>query len=336
MHFPVQALEQAGVITIFVFCMMVLTDYLNIFTKGKMSDVLRKRRYQYVVASFLGATPGCLGTFMCVSFYVHGVISFGALTAAMISTFGDEAYVMLLLFPRDTLILMLAVFALGVVGGIITDKVIVPLLRIVPCERCELHVMHDECRRIDISALRSFPRLSSARYALLIFSSILIALTYPGLHTGEMEPVILFSTSILLLLLSLLVPDHYIQEHILQHLVRRHVWRVFLWTFSAIILIELGLSYFDLHQFVSSNLTLVLLISAIVGLIPESGPHMVFVMMYYHHLIPFSVLLTSSIVQDGHGMLPLLSYTVRDSVLIKLVNLCFGLVVGIPLYLLGL
>jgi len=80
---------------------------------------------------------------------------------------------------------------------------------------------------------------------------------------------------------------------------------------------------------------LIFLICALVGLIPESGPHMIFVMMFASGLVPFSILLTSSIVQDGHGMLPLLSYTIKDSVLIKLFNLLFAIVIGLPLFLLG-
>jgi hypothetical protein len=59
-------------------------------------------------------------------------------------------------------------------------------------------------------------------------------------------------------------------------------------------------------------------------------------MMYAQGLIPFSVLFTTSFVQDGHGMLPLLSYSIKDSVLIKLFNLVFGLGVGGVLYALGL
>ena len=80
---------------------------------------------------------------------------------------------------------------------------------------------------------------------------------------------------------------------------------------------------------------LIFLICALVGIIPESGPHMIFVMMFANGLIPFSILLTSSIVQDGHGMLPLFSYTIKDSVLIKLFNLVFAIVIGLPLFLLG-
>ena len=33
-----------------------------------------------------GATPGCLGAFMNVSLYVHGMISFGAIVGGTIAT----------------------------------------------------------------------------------------------------------------------------------------------------------------------------------------------------------------------------------------------------------
>jgi len=103
-----------------------------------------------------------------------------------------------------------------------------------------------------------------------------------------------------------------------------------------LLFIEVGFHYWNLEGFVVGNIGWILLISALVGLIPESGPHMVFVMMYASGLVPFSVLLTSSIVQDGHGMLPLLSYTIKDSILIKIFNLAFALVIGLSLFMLGL
>jgi len=79
----------------------------------------------------------------------------------------------------------------------------------------------------------------------------------------------------------------------------------------------------------------VLLLGALIGLIPESGPHLIFVMMYAQGLIPFSVLFATSFVQDGHGMLPLLSYSLKDSVLIKVFNVVFGLLSGGILFALG-
>jgi hypothetical protein len=80
----------------------------------------------------------------------------------------------------------------------------------------------------------------------------------------------------------------------------------------------------------------VLIIGALLGIGPESGPHLVFVMLFAQGLVPFSVLFTTSFVQDGHGMLPMLSYSLKDSVLIKLFNLIFGLLVGGILFILGL
>ena len=117
--------------------------------------------------------------------------------------------------------------------------------------------------------------------------------------------------------------------------VKKHLWQVFLWTFFSLLFITFGLQYWDLEGFVKANMILIFLICALVGIIPESGPHMIFVMMFANGLIPFSILLTSSIVQDGHGMLPLFSYTIKDSVLIKLFNLLFAIVIGLPLFLLG-
>jgi len=86
---------------------------------------------------------------------------------------------------------------------------------------------------------------------------------------------------------------------------------------------------------VQAHMVWVLVIATLVAVIPESGPHLIFVMMFADGLIPFSVLLASSIVQDGHGMLPLLSYTVKDTVLIKLFNLTIGLGLGLIVYSLG-
>ena len=96
-----------------------------------------------------------------------------------------------------------------------------------------------------------------------------------------------------------------------------------------------GLEYWNLEPFVKQHMFWVLAIGAFLGIIPESGLHLIFVMMYAQGLVPFSVLFTTSFVQDGHGMLPLLSYSLKDSILIKLFNLIFGLVVGGILFALG-
>ncbi len=330
----------AVVITIFVFAMMLLVDYFNVLTKGKMEKAVKGGKgRQYVVASFLGSTPGCLGAFMNVSFYVHGLISFGAIVGGMIATSGDEAFIMLTLFPRDALFLFGLLFVLGIIGARLADKA-ASFFKIVPCSECKLQQVHleEDCRCFEPAVLKKFPRLYAPRYITLIFLFaviVLIGLGIVGPQVWNWQRIILFSLLIFVTFIVSTVPDHYLKEHILEHIVKRHLWKVFLWTFFALLFIEVGFHYWNLEGFVAGNIGWILLISALVGLIPESGPHMVFVMMYASGLIPFSVLLTSSIVQDGHGMLPLLSYTVRDSILIKIFNLVFALVIGLSFFILG-
>jgi hypothetical protein len=58
--------------------------------------------------------------------------------------------------------------------------------------------------------------------------------------------------------------------------------------------------------------------------------------MFSQRLVPLSVLVASSIVQDGHGMLPLLAASKRAFVVVKLINLAVGVTVGAALLLAGL
>jgi len=333
-------INHSVMITIFVFVMMLIVDYINVLTKGDMKKALKGgRRRQYAIASFLGATPGCLGAFMNVSFYVHGLLSFGAIVGGMIATSGDEAFVMLALFPKEAMLLFAVLFILGIIGAGIADKA-ASLFKIVPCQECKLQKVHyeEECHCFEPEVLKKFPKLSLPRYALLVFLFITllgIGMGIAGPETWNWQRITLFSLLVITTFIVATVPDHYLREHIWEHIVKRHLWQVFLWTFFALLFITFGLKYWDLEGFVKANMVLIFLICALVGIIPESGPHMIFVMMFANGLIPFSILLTSSIVQDGHGMLPLFSYTIKDSVLIKMFNLLFAIVIGLPLFLLG-
>jgi len=334
-------INHSVMITIFVFVMMLIIDYINVLTKGDMEKALKGgRSRQYVIVSFLGATPGCLGAFANVSLYVHGLLSFGAIVGGMIATSGDEAFVMLALFPKEAVFLFAVLFILGIIGARIADKA-ASLFKMVPCQECKLQKVHEEaeCHCFAPEELKKFPKLSLPRYALFFFLfSLLVGIGegIVGPQTWNWQRITLFSLLLITAFIVATVPDHYLKEHIWEHIVKKHLWQVFLWTFFALLFITFGLQYWDLEGFVRANMILIFLICALVGIIPESGPHMIFVMMFANGLIPFSILLTSSIVQDGHGMLPLFSYTIKDSVLIKLFNLLFAVVIGFPLFLLGL
>jgi len=133
----------------------------------------------------------------------------------------------------------------------------------------------------------------------------------------------------------LITPDHFINEHLWHHLVRKHVHRIFLWTLGTLLVIYLLSPFIDLENIITNNLYLVLLISILIGIIPTSGPHLVFATMFVQGLLPFSILLANSIAQDGHGMIPLLAESKKAFVLVKLINVVVALLVGSLAFLLG-
>jgi len=63
---------------------------------------------------------------------------------------------------------------------------------------------------------------------------------------------------------------------------------------------------------------------------------MIFVTLFAQGSIPFGILLASSVVQDGHGMLPLLAESKRAFISVKIVNFAVGLIVGLVFYIVGI
>ena len=275
----INVLEESLKVTFFVLLMMLVVDFINVRTKGKLESILKNGKHwkQYIISSLLGTAPGCLGSFAGVSLYIHGMISFGALTGLMFATAGDEQFIMLAMFPEAALLMFGILFLLGIIIGFLTDKII-RKFKIKTCTDCEIKQYH------------------------------------PGSEGYK----------------------HYVRDHIWNHIIKKHLFKIFLWTFGALIIIEFGINMINLKSITSEYPFLLLILGALIGLIPESGPHLIFVMLFAKGLIPFSVLFTSSIVQDGHGMLPMLSYSVKDSLKIKLFNLVFGLIFGLILFAIGL
>lgn len=130
-------------------------------------------------------------------------------------------------------------------------------------------------------------------------------------------------------------PEHIIKEHLWEHIIQKHFLSIFLWTFGALIIIEIGLHYFHIENWVSSNIPWMILFAILIGIIPESGPHMMFVTLFAAGVIPFSVLLASSISQDGHASLPLLAESKKSFINAKIINIIFADIVGYGCYFIG-
>jgi hypothetical protein len=328
-------------ITGFVFVMMLVIEYINVQTKGLWQKNLTKNKWsQYLIAGVLGVIPGCLGAFTMVAMFSHRLVSFGALVTTMIATSGDEAFVMFAMFPKKALLLTLIIFVVGILAGYLTDKFYKPKKALANFSSNKLS-LHDgfECKCFEKDKIWNnlfHPSLYRLTIAIIILA--LIAGVATKMLAGDLE--IWMRVSVLLaflfsLFIVLTVPNHFIKEHIWEHIVKIHLSRIFLWVFGTLLVMHFLMHFIDIQAWLSNNMFVVLLVAVLIGVIPESGPHLIFVTLFAQGSIPFSILLASSISQDGHGMLPVLAESKRSFLAVKIVNMIFAFIVGASTLLFG-
>jgi len=327
-------LKHAIMITSFVLMMMLFIEYINVQTKGEWQKSLKKNRLgQYLLAASLGVLPGCLGAFSVVSLYSHKMVSFGALVAVMIATSGDEAFVMFSMFPQMALWINFILFFIAIIAAFIVDLVFKN------GEFFQKHLSHEfevheeeSCHCFSKSGIfRQLRQITFTRALLLtLFSLFLLAIIFSvlGGEVWNWKKITFTVGSLISLFIIATVPNHFLEEHIYKHVIKKHLIRVFLWTFGALLLVHVIENYLDITQWLEENTSILLIIATALGIIPESGPHMVFVTMYAQGLVPFAVLLASSISQDGHGSLPLLSVSTKVFIYLKIINVLIALIVG--------
>ncbi len=350
----------AWLITSLVMVMMIMIEYVNVASAGRWFGRLQGSPFRQILAgSVLGLIPGCIGGFAAVSLYSHGIISLGALVAAMISSSGDESFVMLAMIPRQAVILFAVLFVLGMACGLFTDFIFRKHPLKVSCSPgFEVHGA-GEGTFPKIFRLSSYKGMRSAGWEriVLIAGILLFAVAvfsgfaeheHVGNEVGEESHVpfnflserwmmILFA--LLSLFVALLVAassEHFVREHLWHHVVLKHALKTFLWTAGALAVITVGMHFVNVGDWLRDNTYYLLVLAAVVGMIPESGPHMVFISLFAGGYVPFSVLLTSSMSQDGHTSLPLLASSTRSFAVAKVINAVFAIVVGSVFYLFGL
>jgi len=325
-------------ITVFVLLMMIVIEYVNVQSKNMWTDRIRHSPLrQIMLAAVLGIIPGCMGAFTVVSLYTHRIVRMSALVTAMIATSGDEAFVMFGLFPGKALLLNLILLLIAISAGLIVhllskDK-----------KHAQPHgfVLHEKEYCSCFVKENIIPQLKAMSFerALLMFLTVFFIVL---LMTGIVIPgdwnwkhYTYTGGALFLLFVFATVPGHFLKEHLYEHIIKKHLLRLFLWTWGAFIALHFIQTNNLLNSMLENNAYIILLIAAVVGLIPESGPHLIFVSLFSQNIIPFSVLLTSSIVQDGHGMLPLLAESRKDFIKVKIINMAAGIIAGLLLMLMG-
>ena len=141
--------------------------------------------------------------------------------------------------------------------------------------------------------------------------------------------VLFAGLSVIVLIVLIFASDHFVEDHLWNHVIKKHLPTIFAWTFGVLLVLGIGLQYVDIDRWISDNTILMILLATAIGIIPESGPHMIFVTLFAAGVVPFPVLLASSISQDGHSSIPLLAESKKSFLWAKAINCAVALVAGL-------
>ena len=336
-HLIQDVFKNAVLVSGLVVILMMMIESLNIESRGHLFASLSSGRISGVLlGAFLGVIPGCMGGFATVSLYSHRMLSFGALVAMMTASSGDEAFLMMAAFPDKVWWIFLILFGVAVLSGFAVDLFVKrepPLHCGKPCE------VHSE----DLAHSHSGRHPGWKRVVLIVgVAAFAAALAFGLLEHGEHEEAaigfsllsedwmnVLFAVLCVgLLVVLVLAPDHFVDEHLWKHVISRHLPGIFAWSLGVLAFVGIFLNYVDISAWISDNTVLMILLAAAVGLIPESGPHMIFVTLYAAGVVPLPVLLASCISQDGHASLPLIAESKSGFLRAKAINFAVAVAVA--------
>lgn len=286
-------------ITGWVILMMTLIEIINVSSSGKWMQRFQNKPFlQILLAALLGAIPGCAGGFAVVSMFTHNVVSFGPFIAGMVATFGDEAFYLFAQSPKWGGILSAVLFGIAILSGL--AFLLVGKKWNFTLEPHEFAIHED--------------------------------IDHHGHHHHdhhESKATHGFWSKV----------GHFFKEHFWEHVVKQHLLKVFLWSFCVILVLKCVGHFVDVNELMQEHAWAkfaMLLLAVVIGFIPESGPNLIFIIMFLNGSIPFSILLANSISQNGHAGLPLLAQSRKNFLLMKSVTLALGLVCGAILLALGI
>ena len=408
-------LQQTLIITTLVLGMMMVIEFINVRTGGLWSNKLQSKPWlQILFAIIMGIIPGCLGTYTVVSLYVHRVLNFPALMAALISTTGDEAFFMFSLFPEKALLINLILIVLSIIVAVILQltmknkfiglhkEMSFPIHENESCSHTHHHEHSVKSNIKNISFVRALLITMSLGVLIMVLSGVIDGSHHLNLlmggqteesvihsleshqvaespshqddchnqshqvtespshqddchshnhslqvnettsqqvdchshnhsHGGEADwiRIILIVLFVTILIIVVVAEEHFLEEHLWQHVIKVHLPKIFLWTFGVILCLTIINNFVNIHEIIDSKPFIVLLVAILIGLIPQSGPHLIFLILFANGDLPLGIFLANCIVQDGHGALPLLAESRKAFFVSKGIKVVIAILVGV-------
>ena len=285
------------------------------------SYIQKNQQLEIPISAFLGAIPGCGGAIMVMSLFTRGVVSFGAVLAALISTMGDAAFLLLATKPQAALIILPVTFCTGIVSGYIVKPFTKNFLQ----------------KKINRDFLiTELPKNKTSNIFYLIWFFFLI----PGLALGIMnalniETSYLVSDIDIIQFISFLLALYCVFLWVLNPLtdiqmasIHENSFRkvvdttcfVTVWVIISFVIYELinistqGAIFESLKYFGP----FIPLIAIIIGFIPGCGPQIMITSMYVSGQLPMSAQIGNSISNDGDALFPAIAISAKAAIIATL------------------
>jgi len=285
------------------------------------SYIQKNQQLEIPISAFLGAIPGCGGAIMVMSLFTRGVVSFGAVLAALISTMGDAAFLLLATKPQAALIILPVTFCTGIVSGYIVKPFTKNFLQ----------------KKINRDFLiTELPKNKTSNKFYLIWFFFLI----PGLALGIMnalniETSYLVSDIDIIQFISFLLALYCVFLWVLNPLtdiqmasIHENSFRkvvdttcfVTVWVIISFVIYELinistqGAIFESLKYFGP----FIPLIAIIIGFIPGCGPQIMITSMYVSGQLPMSAQIGNSISNDGDALFPAIAISAKAAIIATL------------------
>ncbi|MEM6290703.1 MAG: putative manganese transporter [Myxococcota bacterium] len=297
---------------------------------GSRSNQTALRRHPVLeisVASFLGVLPGCGGAIVVTTRFVSGQVSFGAVVAALTSTMGDAAFLLLASEVQTGLL----VIGLGLGAGVLCGLVV--------------HAIHGEHflrpspRQVDMHRPHATPTsgsLQSQLWAVLLIPGAALATLAAFqlnldhlLSLDEQTMVLLGAGATILCLLAWSLSDLRLggtasgagaAGSTVFGKVAEDTNFITSWVVIALLAFELTIQALGLNasELVAGVGFALPAVAVAVGLLPGCGPQIVITTLYLAGGIPLSAQIGNALSNDGDALFPMLALAPRAALIATL------------------
>lgn len=293
--------------------------------------ISKHKRLEIPIASLLGVIPGCGGAIMVMSMFTKNIVSFGAVLAALISTMGDAAFLLIATKPQAALIILPLTFFTGIISGYIAKPFTSNFLN------------STKTKIINFSELpenKTSEKFYRLWYVILIPGFLLgVANAFNldvHLHLFNFDLILIgsFIASFYCLLLWVLNPLTDIQMASIHENSYRKVVDttcfVTVWVILSFVLFEMINSMLNGQIFNSLILfgPLIPLMAILIGFIPGCGPQIMITSMYVGGQLPMSAQIGNSISNDGDALFPAIAIAPKAAILATLYSAIPALVIA--------